>query len=391
MKILMLPTWFGGISWWRFEVPAKALKAAGHEVYCAGHKEVYEGASKYKGDPMKWLEDIVPNYDLIHTGYSADPVYGSALFQYRDKYNIPIITDIDDDLDNVPTYNSGWRSFHPGTRTQRIVKTQLTYSDAISFSTEPLATSLGYLAKDKSSAVLQNWIDVNSWDHPTAPDRSKDKSIRLLITGGSGRYGDWEIFREPLEWALKHYDGNSTPTLRVFFIGGTPDWVLPYMSDKQNARNNRVFYVQPAPTVTLFNRLVRYISPDIVISPTIKNEFNRSKSGLKYLEASLAGAAFLCTDWPTYSVAPKGCCLRADNTPTQWKESLAALIEDPALRGQLVEKAREHVLDSCLAEQHIQQRVQFYEEVISARRAKDCQVSLATTSAVPTSAQEASL
>ena len=162
------------------------------------------------------------------------------------------------------------------------------------------------------------------------------------------------------------------------------------MSDKLNPEANRVFYIQPTPDVTLFNKVLRYVSPDIIISPVQTNDFNRSKSGLKFLEAALAGAAFLCTDYPTYEIAPKGSCLKVDNTPTQWKESLSALIEDPDLRAQLVDKARDYVLDSCTAEGHIQERISFYEEVI-ARRASMCRQSLAPVGLGPQSQPEAAL
>jgi hypothetical protein len=167
---------------------------------------------------------------------------------------------------------------------------------------------------------------------------------------------------------MKHYDGtDGKPMLRLFFMGATPEWVSSYLTDKAHPIANRVFYLHPTPTVFLFNKIVRYVSPDIIISPVQTNEFNRSKSGLKFLEASLAGAAFLCTDYPTYEIAPKGSCLKVDNTPTQWKESLSALIEDPDLRAQLVDRARSYVVDNCTAEAHIQERISFYEEVIARR------------------------
>jgi hypothetical protein len=211
-----------------------------------------------------------------------------------------------------------------------------------------------------------------------------------MVTGGNGRFGDWGIIREPLEWAMAKYDGREgRPALRLFFIGATPDWVLPWMENKRDPLANRCFYIQPTQRVSLFNKIVRYVSPDIMLAPTQINPFNRSKSGLKFLEAALAGAAFLCTDYDTYSIAPKGTCLKVDNTPTQWKESLAALIEDSALRAQLTEKARDYVLANCTAEDHILERVSFYQEVIN-RRAAICLPSSAGVGVAPLSAPETS-
>jgi hypothetical protein len=368
MKIMMLQTFFGGIGWWRFQVPAQALRALGHEVYCPTADQLSHAVAKCKNDPFAWLDEEMPKHDLIHVGYSSDPSMAIALFNGRDKHNVPVVTDLDDDIDHVPPYNKGWAGFHPGSRGQKTAKTQLAHSDGITFSTEPLAQVMGYLAKGKPQAILGNYIDVDSWDHPTPKERTLDKSIRLMVTGGGGRYGDWEIFKEPLETALKKYDGTGgKPMLRVFFMGATPDWLLPYMLNKKDPLANRCFYLHPTATVQLFNKIVRYVSPDIIISSTQKNDFNRSKSGLKYLEAALAGAAFLCTDYDTYSIAPNDACLKVDNVYAQWLESIEALVENATLRAQLTEKARDHVLANCTIEGHIKQRVEFYQSVLAGR------------------------
>jgi len=389
VKIMMLPTWFGGVSWWRFEKPAEALRAAGHEVYIPTSEEL-QHQTKTK-NPFEWMEEKIQNYDILHVGYAADQSLPIALFKFRDKYNIPIVVDIDDDLDHVPTYNKGRSAFYPGSVHSRVVKTQLMHADGVTFSTPPLAETLAYLVKNNLSAVLGNWANPDDFDYSTPKERHEDQSIRLMVTGGSGRYGDWEIFEEPLKWAMAHYDGTGgKPMLRLFFMGGTPAWVLPYMSDKLNPEANRVFYIQPTPDVTLFNKVIRYVSPDIIISPVQTNDFNRSKSGLKFLEAALVGAAFLCTDYPTYEIAPKGSCLKVDNIFTQWQESLSALIEDKKLRAKLVDSARDFVLENALAEHYVRERVEFYSKVISARRASMCQSSSQEVGLVPESAPETS-
>lgn len=367
MKILLIPTYFGGISWWRFEVPAAALRAAGHEVTCPSADQLDFNIRNF-GTMTNWIAHEMPKHDIVHVGYSPEAEFAITLFKTRDSCGVPVVVDIDDDIDCVPTYNSGWATYHPGSHGQRIAKTQLAHADAITLSTPALAAALGYL--NANHTILGNWIHVDDWDHPTPPERKKDKSIRLLITGGNGRYGDWQILRGPLEQVMGQYDGKmGRPLLRLFFLGATPDWVQPWMQDKEDPTTNRCFYIQPTQNVLLFNKIVRYVSPDIIISPTQKNAFNKSKSGLKYLEATLAGAAFLCTDYDTYTIAPKGTCLKCDNTETQWKESLSALIEDGALRAQLVDKARDHVLDSCTIGNHISERITFYQTVIDRRTA----------------------
>ena len=372
MKILMLPSIYGGVSWWRFEIPAKMLKDSGIDIYCPTFKELEKQCQSDSGF-VNWLQETAPKYDLIHTGYTGVLEAATTLFNIRDKYKIPIIVDIDDNLDHVPTYNSGWKSFRAGAVGNRIAKTQLQHADALTFSTIPLMESLSYIYPTAPKIVLENWIDVDSWDYSTQVGRNKETSIRLMITGGGGRYGDWQIFKEPLEWAMKKYDGKEgRPLLRLFFLGGTPDWVSPWLESKSNAYDNRCTYLQPCDEVLLFNQMVRYVSPDIILSPTQKNEFNRSKSGLKFLEASLAGAAFICTDFDTYSNAPNDCCIKVDNTFTQWQGAIGELIENVDLRRKLTDKAKSYVLDYCDAKDHISPRIEFYRSIVEG---KVCQTS----------------
>ena len=47
---------------------------------------------------------------------------------------------------------------------------------------------------------------------------------------------------------------------------------------------------------------------------------------IKALESAMVGAAFACTDWATSADVPKGTCLKCDNTPPQWEESLRSPI-----------------------------------------------------------------
>jgi glycosyltransferase involved in cell wall biosynthesis len=367
MKILMLPSIYGGVSWWRFDIPSKALKAAGYDVTCLNYDETEE-AVRQAGSFYSWLRSEAEKHDILHCGYTGVMDAATTIYRIRDECKIPVVVDVDDDLDHVPTYNPGWKSFYPSSIGQRIAKTQLAHANAITLSTKPLAEALAYLVKDTPSAILENWIDVDSWDCPTPPERSLDESVRVMVTGGNGRFGDWAIIKDPLEAAMAKFDGRQgRPMLRLFFLGGTPDWVLPWVQDRLDPLANRCFYIHPTRDVEPFNRAVRYVAPDIILSPVQKNDFNRSKSGLKFLEAALAGAAFLCTDFDTYSLAPQGTCLKVDNTYTQWVESIEALVEDPALRRSLANSAREFVVDKCQAKDHVYSRIEFYTSVLEGK------------------------
>lgn len=361
MRILFIPSYYGGISWWRFEVPAKALRAAGHEVTLpsvAHMSEIYQSGG-FKG----WLAAQMQAFDIIHVGYSGEPEFAKGLFEVRDKYQTPVITDIDDDVDSVPPYNSGWRTYGAAKTGQRVVKTQMQYSDGVTFSTPPLSEALAKY--NPVNAVLDNWVDVDSWDFPTPKARYDDQSIRIMVTGGRARYGDWSIIKEPLELVMAKYDGKEgRPKARLFFLGATPDWVNPWMEDKKDPLANSCTYLQPTTDLLLFNKMVRHVAPDIMLAPVQENSFNRSKSGLKFFESALAGATFICTDFPTYANAPDDCCIKVGNSLAQWQWALEEAITRADWRRELAGRAREYVVDNCQAGHHIIARTEFYERVI---------------------------
>ena len=364
MKVLMLQSYYGGIGYWRFETPAKALTEAGVDVFCPSADAINK-LTEQAGSFAAYLDMNVPRYDLVHCGYNPKLDVAKVLLETCRRHKVPLIVDLDDNLDAIPTYNAGWSSFYPGSTGQRVTKTFLKHADHVTFSTSTLAKALSYL--NPNHTVLENWVNVDGWDHPTPPERALDKGVRLMITGGKGRYGDWEILHEPLESLMRTY-----PQLRLFFLGATPDWVRQWMSSSSDPAANRAFYLQSTHNVPLFNQLVRYVSPDIIISPTTKNVFNASKSPLKFYEASLAGAAFVCTDFDTYAIAPNDCCLRVDNTPTQWREAISALIDDSHRRDRLVDRAKSWVLANADIKDHIMDRITLYEQVV--REAK-CRLS----------------
>lgn len=339
MKILMLTTQNAAIAWWRFQAPAKALRAAGHEVTIFEEPEYSEAAVSY-GGLWGWLLEHSHDYDVIHVGYSSSDVLTRILLAIRHKENKKFITDIDDDYTKVPTYNAGFKTFGPATLDRRIVRAQLLVSDAISVTTPTLSQALD--VSSRPHHILPNMVYLPDWDHPVDPQRHKDSTIRIMLAGGNARYGDWALIQEALESVVAKYGQK----VRLIFAGCTPDWVEQWLQDRGVPENNRATYVQPVMDPALFPKVMKWLAPDIYLSPTIPNQFNASKSNLKAIEAALSGATFMCTDFTTYGDVPNDACLKVSNTYTQWFEGLSALVEDATLRKRLNHKCLNWVYDT---------------------------------------------
>lgn len=357
MKILMLSTQNAGIAWWRFQAPAKALRAAGHAVTVFEEPEYAEAAAHY-GDLWGWLQEHAKDYDVIHAGYSSAQVFTQILLALRHKDGKRILTDIDDDYKAIPAYNLGFKTFGPATLDRRIVRAQLLVSDAVSVSTSTLE---GALDTGRIRYLLPNMYYPPDWAYPRDPARDQDKAVRIMLAGGYGRFGDWELVREALLALAAKYQQR----IKILFFGCTPDWVEPLMADKHNPGANTAFYIQPALDPAQFPRLMRRLAPDIYLSPTITNPFNASKSDIKAVEAALAGAAFMCTDFTTYRDVPSEACLKVSNTYAQWFEGLSALVEDPALRARLTGKCQEWAAAQRDITKHVGIWEAVYEKVLA--------------------------
>jgi hypothetical protein len=381
VKILHLYTAAGGVAQWRLEIPATALREAGHEVIgFHGDNHAFEDIARVNNDEaLPTLCKLMETVDVVHVGYSDILQHTELLVQMR-EYSIrngrgvPFLTDIDDDLINVPTYNLGYKSYHPGAPGRKVALLQMHVSDGLVVSTVPLGKVLAPHAR--AVYHLPNLDDARLWvDLPYDPARAEDKSIRLLFAGGQGRFGDLAVLQEPLEWAMAHYDGRvhsgeRRPKLRTFFVACTPDWASKWMGNDDDPTQNSSFHIWHSDPKT-YRATLAYIAPDIMVNPVVTNPFNASKSCLKAYEASHVGAAFLCTDWPTHDPLPQEVCLKVSNTPTQWKESLGQLIEDKALRTRLSKRLSEFVLENCQIGPHIHLWESAYADAIKRGPIKD--------------------
>jgi len=370
VKVLMMHMQGSGIGYYRHTVPARALANAGTEAYYTAGMSNFFLDMKDAGENVdQWLMDHAAEYDVIHAGYTTNQAQNTMLVAIREMvykttgYEIPLIIDIDDDLYNVPTYNTSYKAYTPAKETRQTAIVGLRAADAVTVSTPKLADLVKHDAR--RVGVLPNYADPKDW--PTVirdPRRSEDKSIRLMFAGGQSHLGDLSEKEDTIHAIMEHYDGTGgKPMVRLFFLGCMPPWVKRYMSDKTDPRKNRCFFIHPH-EVSVYHKALCWIQPDILWAPVAHNTFNESKSLIKSYDAAMSGAAFICDDWPTYADVPKDCAVKVFS-PYEWKEGLSALIEDPTLRHKLHSRLHQWVLDERTIDSQISKWTDFYEEVLA--------------------------
>lgn len=344
----------GAVAEYRHFMPSRALIRAGHDVIFFQDEEAPQ-------DMIRYLSDHSKDFDLMHIGYAAQEGPIKLFAMARNYAQVPFVTDVDDNIYDVPAYNFAFSQYNRSATERRLTRMQLRISDGVSLTTDAL---LAVTKNDcKQVAILPNCIDPASWEHPIDPARADDKSVRLMIAGSLGHYDDYLEARDSIEWAMDKYDGtNGKPLLRIFFFGYIPDWAERWYPDNRNSHNNRLFFVQ-ATYVHSYRRVMRWLAPDILLAPLACNAFNATKSHIKAYDAAMCDSTLLCTDFTPYSTLPDECCIKVSNTMTQWREGLSALVTDAALRRRLHSRLKEHVLDVWPIDKHIHKWVEFYQRV----------------------------
>lgn len=370
-----------GVGEYRHWAPARALARRGHDVFWVeDYASLMDSAFQTLAErhPTERLDDILMHEtngaDVLHVGYTTLEEHLTTFVALRRYSKAPLVVDIDDDIENVPKYNVAFKAYHGGAIERRIARATLRLADAVTVTTVPLKEAL--LQHNEHIYVLPNYHDQAAWyqhartTHEAILERrdSRKTEVRMMFAGGHGRYGDITLdpVVQALRTLLRRY--RHLP-LRLFFVGCTPDWALEFMPSTTDPSANQCFSV-PGCSLPLYRRALAYIAPDIMISPVETNTFNASKSLIKAYDAAECGAAFVCTDWPTYADLPKETCWKVDNTEAQWQYTLEAAIEDVERRRAKAQELRRWVLTNRRIDDQIYRWEDAY-SAITSRPARD--------------------
>lgn len=208
-------------------------------------------------------------------------------------------------------------------------------------STEPLAKVIN--APDITT-ILPNLVDVNQFDEKI--EYQQQGPIKIVWCGSASHDKDFEDVINPIIKTLEKFKEN----VAAIFWGYLPTPFANFEREPGFPHANLVpkyfnlFYGEWFSHREYFYKL-RHLKPDIAIMPLDDCEFNHSKSNLKYLEMSMAGAACIATDLPPYS------CIEDKNTgllvkpkdEQGWVDALETLILSKEYRQKLNENAREQI------------------------------------------------
>jgi len=310
MSLLTIPHGSPAVRWYRYWNASKYIE---HSTF-----------DKYKGDGalqdrfVPWLAENGLDWDIVWGGDYTDEMQAFlAAFRERDAQ---IVVDVDDHFEEVPPGNmSAPAWFGPK---KRLYRELLLNADRVSASTP-------FLADKYNGIVTPNFIEPTDWEWPARPTKSDDECV-ILVACGTGRAGDYMERAKELEATLE------LPHVKFVFMGAFHQWALKY-------EPGRVVWCRWTP-IEEYTRMLRWIAPDIIVSPMQHNNFNLAKSNLKWLEAGAVGAAFVGERWGEYDrTVDDGVTGVLAEGADEWRERLLALCQDADLRRRVAEAGQRAV------------------------------------------------
>ncbi|SDJ06620.1 Glycosyl transferases group 1 [Frankineae bacterium MT45] len=227
-----------------------------------------------------------------------------------------LIYDIDDDLFDIDPANVGPHSVVTAEVKARIAA-NLEVATAVTVSTEELAEVIR--PYNPNVFVLENTVD-ESLLHWQRPQRDR---VTIGWAGSACHDADWASARRPLAAFFA-----KTPTVDLHLVGGDYRALL----NRPDARRT---------DFAAAGDYHRSIDFDIAVIPLSWHRFNQSKSDLKLIEFSALGIPTVAADYGPYSRIEHGRTGFLVNQDHEWSKYLRMLVNDPQLRAEVGERARE--------------------------------------------------
>lgn len=224
--------------------------------------------------------------------------------------------DLDDDLLNVPTDNDSkgvYASYRPSLRNL------LAKAACVTVPVPTLRETVKPLCAQ--ALIVPNKLSRPLWGPAPALTRSGSKLVRALYMGTKTHDADLEMIRPAIEAVAQDF-----PKFRLRVVGGLANpWVtqadwLELIEIKDDVKGYPQF-------VRWFQK--QCFDVDFGLAPLVNSDFNRNKSGLKFLDYAGAGLSGLFSDMPVYNemILQSGCGRTV--AVEDWESALRTAITDP--------------------------------------------------------------
>jgi SAM-dependent methyltransferase len=252
----------------------------------------------------------------------------------KDVRKKPFITEMDDWLFDMPSFNIASHPYRPNSEYERIAYRQIQLSDAVICSTRFIKENIEAMFPGKPVYVVPNAIDFDVWDAvtPNPTVKKEPGRIRIGYTGCGNHGGDIELMRDAVLAILDDYPQAEFITSGAMRPGRDGDPVV--------IKHDRSYVLNTWAAINIWPQVCKGWGIDIGIAPLWDFNFNRAKSNLRWLEYSAMKVPSVCSKVrPFEESIDQGKTGFLCGSKSQWYETLASLIESETKRKQIGEAA----------------------------------------------------
>ena len=229
-------------------------------------------------------------------------------------------------------------------------------ADLITCSTEFLRQE--YLKLNPNVVVVPNCVDPDDWPDQDEILKNEGEKIRIGLVGSVGLHTDVAGFIHVLDDLIKR----TNVQLVVFALpADTPESKDVHNYYKPELEFWQSYKVEWQPFVPIYDYVetLNNLKLDMLLIPRSDDYFNRCKSNIKFLEASMLEIPVIAQGFTTgdspYQANPddsEHMKIVIDNT--KWIEEIDSLINNKEFRLEMGRKAREYVLSKYQIKDNIQ-------------------------------------
>jgi glycosyltransferase involved in cell wall biosynthesis len=300
----------------------------------------------------KTIADLA-DFDVVFGSYTAymHPMVFALCKMVEDKFGTKFILDVDDNMFAVKQDNIGWWLYMDHDKTWDL-QTTILKASYVTTTNEHLANVLRERREQKPDTVqiIPNYITLDYKNEPKTHE-----GIKIGYFGGSSHYKD--LHNTGVIDAVRDIM-NENKSVRFMSVGMPVESYLP---------RKRYTYNDGARGHAWITEIYPQMNFDIAIAPLTDDEFAKSKSNIKWQEASMMKAAVVATDVLPYQCIENGVDgILVKNGKRTWYEALKKLVDDEEYRKTIAQNAYDRIQNDYLIENNWQATRDAIENVYNA-------------------------
>ena len=301
---------YSGCGHWRILWPENVINMT--------QRGISQSTTAMVADP-RWYKNVKA-VKLQRQAAPAQLEFVKHLKKIQKDYDFKIIYEVDDVVfrEEIPDYNKFKFAFDTD-EVRKTVVDIMDLCDEITLTCDFMRKLFQSKLTNQKVTVIPNFVPYNwmgyLFNHrrvQSALEKYKQKP-RILYTGSGAHYDVMNKAggKDDMS-AVNHIIRKTVNKYQWIFVGAYP----PPLQDL--VKSGKIEFYQWK-TLLEYPQFITNLDPQLMVAPLTVNNFNNSKSDIKFIEACTMGIPCLCQDMHTYNTAPDDLKF---STPEEFEEKI---------------------------------------------------------------------